>query len=56
MADVFAARSLTRALTTTRGNGVEAGVKPRESVVVYPSDALGDGSRVVVRAGQGGSR
>jgi multidrug efflux pump subunit AcrA (membrane-fusion protein) len=39
---------------TTRRNGHEAmideGLKPGDTVIVYPSDALEDGSRVEVRA------
>ena len=45
-------RAIKRAIRSSRRNGVEAlvedGLKPGEVVVVYPSDALGDGSRVLV--------
>ncbi|MGC2518859.1 MAG: HlyD family efflux transporter periplasmic adaptor subunit [Burkholderiales bacterium] len=48
-------RALLRAVKMARRNGVEAmiesGLKPGETVVVYPSDALRDGSRVVARTG-----
>jgi HlyD family secretion protein len=48
-------RAVKRAVKVPRRNGAEAmveeGVKPGERVVVYPSDALRDGSRLeVVRA------
>jgi HlyD family secretion protein len=53
---VFAAageRAVRRAVKTTLRNGAEAmvedGLKPGERVVVYPSDALRDGSRIRVR-------
>ena len=46
-------RAAKRAVKVPRRNGVEAlveeGLKPGETVVVYPSDALKDGSRVTVR-------
>ncbi len=46
-------RAVKRAVKVPRRNGVEAlveeGLKPGETVVVYPSDALKDGSRVTVR-------
>ena len=51
---VEGARARKRAVKSARRNGVEAtieeGVQPGERVVVYPSDALKDGSRVEVRA------
>ncbi len=47
-------RARKRAVKSARRNGTEAtieeGVQPGERVVVYPSDALRDGSRVEVRA------
>jgi HlyD family secretion protein len=46
-------RASKRALKVPRRNGVEAlieeGLKPGERVVVYPSDALKDGSRLEIR-------
>jgi HlyD family secretion protein len=46
-------RARKRAVKVVRRNGVEAmledGVKPGERVIVYPSDALKDGSRLEVR-------
>jgi HlyD family secretion protein len=48
-------RARKREVKVALRNGVEAlvegGVKPGERVVVYPSDALADGSRVDVRGG-----
>jgi HlyD family secretion protein len=45
--------AVKRSVQSTRRNGVEAlvedGLKPGERVVVYPSDALRDGSRVDLR-------
>jgi HlyD family secretion protein len=47
------ARARTRAVQVPRRNGVEAlveaGLKPGEQVIVYPSDALKDGSRLSSR-------
>ena len=47
-------RAQKRAVKTTRRNGAEAmideGLRPGERVVVYPSDALSDNSRVEVRS------
>ncbi len=47
-------RARKRAVKSARRNGTEAtieeGVQPGEQVVVYPSDALRDGSRVELRA------
>lgn len=47
-------RAIKRTVTVARRNGaeaqIEAGLQPGESVVLYPPDALGDGSRIVVRA------
>jgi HlyD family secretion protein len=47
-------RAVLREVKTTRRNGHEAmideGLKPGDTVIVYPSDALEDGSRVEVRA------
>jgi HlyD family secretion protein len=49
-------RAVKRSIQSRRRNGVEAlvegGLKPGETVVVYPSDALSDGSRVESRKGQ----
>jgi HlyD family secretion protein len=49
-------RAVKRAIKTSRRNGVEAlveeGLQKGETVVVYPSDALGDGSRVDILKGQ----
>jgi HlyD family secretion protein len=49
-------RAVKRAIKTSRRNGVEAlveeGLQKGETVVVYPSDALGDGGRVDVLKGQ----
>jgi HlyD family secretion protein len=48
-------RAVKRALDVPRRNGVEAmvqdGVKPGERVIVYPSDALRDGSRIEIVSG-----
>jgi len=48
-------RAAKRAVTVPRRNGIEAlvqeGVKPGERVVVYPSDALRDGTKVEVVSG-----
>ena len=50
---VEGARARKRAVKVLRRNGAEAmiedGVQPGERVVVYPSDALKDGSRVEIR-------
>ena len=53
---VFAAddgRAIKRAVKAPLRNGAEAlvedGLKPGERVVVYPSDALRDGSRITAR-------
>lgn len=47
-------RAVKRAVTVSRRNGAEAmteaGLKPGDRVVVYPSDTLTDGARVMVRA------
>jgi HlyD family secretion protein len=47
-------RAVLREVKTTRRNGHEAmideGLKPGDTVIVYPSDALEDSSRVEVRA------
>jgi HlyD family secretion protein len=49
-----AGRAALRQVKVTRRNGSEAmideGLKPGETVIVYPSDALADGARVEVRA------
>ena len=49
-------RAVKRSIQSTRRNGVEAlvedGLKPGELVVVYPSDALRDGSRLDIRNGR----
>jgi len=46
-------RAVLRKVNSTRRNGaeamIEAGLKPGDTVIVYPSDALEDGSRVEVR-------
>ncbi|MGZ5033068.1 MAG: efflux RND transporter periplasmic adaptor subunit [Usitatibacter sp.] len=53
-------RAAKRPVKVVLRNGLEAlvenGVKPGERVVVYPSDALADGSRVDVRAGPQNNR
>jgi HlyD family secretion protein len=50
---VEGARARKRAVQVPRRNGVEAlveaGLKPGEQVIVYPSDALKDGSRLSSR-------
>jgi HlyD family secretion protein len=49
-------RAAKRALKVTRRNGVEAmvedGLEPGARVIVYPSDALRDGSRIEIPAGR----
>lgn len=46
-------RAVKRPIKTTRRNGVEAlveeGLKPGDTVIVYPSDALKDGARIVLK-------
>jgi HlyD family secretion protein len=56
---VFAAegrRAVKKSVKVPRRNGAEAmvedGLKPGERVVVYPSDALRDGSRIEIVAGR----
>ncbi|MGZ3433935.1 MAG: efflux transporter periplasmic adaptor subunit, partial [Isosphaeraceae bacterium] len=50
---VKAGRAVRRAIKSPRRNAVEApaedGLNPGDIVVVYPSDALRDGSRVTVK-------
>jgi HlyD family secretion protein len=49
-------RAARRTVKVPRRNGAEAmvedGLKPGERVIVYPSDALQDGSRIEIAAGR----